>query len=473
MKTFWRSFLAVALAFGAVSLLTAQETASPPASPAQLEEGAAVARHAAEAALRGRSEFLDEAFDRPALLASSIGVALAGRLTDRQREQLAREILTAIVAVLAPRPDPMAVVKPIGATAQGNDAWITMMLPVTSGSLKTDWRMKARHGEWKIEDVVLTDTGRSLKEEAVESLGPPPLAVLRHQHADARRAGWPRLAGLLAVVLVAAVFSRHLRGRDRKILLFAAAAPAFLFLLDGVLAVARIYEEPVQLRIEPDNRLNLLLRSFQRAAARHDPDRARGALAAAVAAGARSQPLHFVLGRVYEEIREPELAEGEFRKALAPPSPAPGAWAGLARLALAANKPDDALVDLDNYLRMTAPDPQSLSLRAVALGRKHEIEEAQHVLDQALALDPDEPNLYDLSARLAAATADAATTIARLREEERLRPLDRETLGRDADFKPLAEDESWQTFLAERPKPPPGRAPTEPGPRSRDSGAAS
>jgi tetratricopeptide (TPR) repeat protein len=444
------------------SLLAAGSPTGAPApeelSPAQIEEAASVARHAAEAALRGRSQLLFEAFDRPTLVARALGAPLATRLTDRQRDGLEHDLVSNISRDLTLKPDPLAVAKPIGAVGKGAEAWITLMLPVTPGDLKTDWIVRSRHGEWKIEDVVLTDAGRSLREEAVDSLGRPPLAVLRRQHADARRAAWPRLAGLAAVVLVAGIFARHLKGRDRSILFVAAAAPALLFCLDAVLAVARVLREPVELRLSGSTQVESILRKFHRALSRRDTSQARRALGEAVAAGVRPQPLHFVLGRAYEALRESQRAAEEYGQALKPPHPAPGAWVGLARLALAEGKSDEAIVDLDRYLEMTTPDAQSLYLKAIALAKKHDLGEAQEALTRAESLAPDEPVLYDLSARLSAAAGDATRTIDRLREEERLRPLDRATIAGDPDFAPLRDDPDWQAFLEEKKSPPSGRA---------------
>ncbi len=449
MKGFSIRLLATIFAAGAL-LSAPVRSAADELSPAQIEEAASVARHAADAMLRGRHPLFFEAFDWPALISSAVGAPLASRLTERQRDRLEREIFSAIVRLVSTRPDALAAAQPIGASARNGEAWITLMLPVPAGSLKTDWGLKPRHGEWKIEDIRLTDAGRSVREEAVDSLGPPPRAVLRERHADARRAAWPRVAGIAAVLLVSAIFLRHLKGRERRILLFAAAAPAFLFALDGVLAVARVYREPVQLRIGGGDRPEILRRNFQRALSRRDTAAARRILAEAVAAGARPQPLHFVLGRVYEELHDPARAAEEYEQALKPPAPAPGAWVGLARLALGARDADLALNRLGHYLALTTPDAQALSLKAVALGQKRDVEAAQDALAQALALDPEEPALFDIAARLAAAKADAAGAIARLREEERLRPLDRGASSRDPDFRPIEDDPEWKAFLAEK-----------------------
>lgn len=448
MKGFSGRLLALVFASGAI--LSAQTpNPAPELSPAQIEEAASVARHAAEAALRGRTQLFLEAVDRTALASSAVGTPLAVRLTDRQRDLLERESVSTMLRALVPRPDPLASALPIGASIRNGEARVTLMLTASAGSLKTDWSLKARHGEWKIEDIVLTDAGRSLREEAVEALGPPPRAVLRHRHSDARRAAWPRAAGLAAVIVIAGIFLRHMHGRERRIVLFAAAAPALLFTLDGALAVVRIYREPVELRGSPDERREVLLRNFDRALSRRDEAAARRALAEAAAAGARPQPLHFVLGRLYEELRIPSRAGEEFTQALKPPNPAPGALAGLARLAVAAGDADQALAQLDRYFALTTPDARTLSIKAVALGQKHDLDGAQQVLTQALALAPEEPALYDISARLAAAKEDAASAVDRLREEERLRPLSRQALAKDPDFRPIEDDPVWQSFLAE------------------------
>jgi Flp pilus assembly protein TadD len=441
----------------ALAIASAGAAQEAPPSPVSVEEASAVARHAADGLLRGRTSLFEEAFDRPALVAAAVGSSFAARLTARQRSQLENTLLQAIAGTLVQRPNPQAAARILSARARNGEVVVTLLLPGRAAALKTDWRLKPRHGEWKIEDIVVADAARSLREEAVESLGPLPVASLRRQRTEARQAVWPRLLGILAVFLVAAIFVRHLQPKEKPVLLVVAAAPAILFALDGALAVIRIYREPVAVRFSPNNPRLAVLRRFQEAIARREPSSAKELAAEAYALGARPQPLDLELGELYAEMNNRERATDSFHKALLPPRPAPGAWAGLARLALAAGNFDEASADLDQYIAATTPDPAVLSLKAIALAQNRDFVRAQVCLEEALDLEPLEPALFDLSARIAAAAGDAEIAVSRLRSEEKLRPIDRQSLAQDPAYRGLAGKAVWDEFLSEKkeePRPP-------------------
>jgi len=209
---------------------------------------------------------------------------------------------------------------------------------VTTGYLKTTWRVRPSGSDWLVEDILLPDLGRSLRDEAVESLGPPPVAAPRDRARESRRLAVPRIVGIFAVVVAALVFLRRVRPKERLALLVAAAAPIALFAADGYLAVTRVWREPIALRLSDGAPWQHSVHLFQLAIRGGNRDRARAAAAEAISRGAAPQPLHLVLGGLAEQKGEPREAAVEYTRALVPPRPAPGGWAGLARLAVAAGR---------------------------------------------------------------------------------------------------------------------------------------
>ncbi len=152
-----------------------------------------------------------------------------------------------------------------------------------------------------------------------------------------------------------------------------------------------------------------------------------------------------------EDLGHLPEASREYEASLAPPAPAPGGWAGLARIAFEQRNYREAVEDWNRYLSKTAADPTSLVLKAAALARDGDAPAAQECLVQAIEIDPARPESYDLSSRIAATQGDETTAIARLREEEKLRPIDRRLLADDPTFSLLAEKPAWKAFLAEKP----------------------
>jgi tetratricopeptide (TPR) repeat protein len=309
-----------------------------------------------------------------------------------------------------------------------------------------------------VEDIVLSDTARSIRQEAIDSLGSPPLARWRRREAEAKRAGLPRAAGLLAVGAVTLIFLRRLRAAQRWVIVSIAAVPAILFTVDGALAVSRIWKEPVEVHLAETTPRNRQLHRFQQAITQKNLTAAESTATDAIAAGASSGPLHLVLGHLHEELGQLPEAAREYGSAVSAPRPAPGGWAGLARIAFEQRNYPEAVGNWNRYLASTAPDPTSLVLKASALGHAGDAASAQDCLERAIAIDPARPEPYDLSSRIAAIQGDAATAISRLREEEKLRGIDRDVLARDPTFSLLADKAAWKAFLAE--KPPPRRLPS-------------
>lgn len=444
-----RKLCASLFAFSVAAVLAGQDGA--PLGPAEREEASSVAVHTANALVRGRSVLLREVLDDFSVVGSAVGPAFLSGFTPRQNRQISDRLAAAIAEPFTTSRNPKAAVRVLAAGGRDGQAVVTLLMPSTSGDLKADWKLRLRHGEWRLEDIVLTDTARSIRREAIESLGAPPIARWRQTRAEARRAAWPRAAGLLAVVLLTGIFLRRLQGSQRWLILSIATVPAVLFAVDGYLAVSRIRKEPVELRLADVTPLNRVLHRFQVTVNARDWEAARRTAAEAVAAGAAPQPLHFVLGRVAEDLGHLPEASLEFEASLAPPAPAPGGWAGLARIAFERRNYHEAVEEWNRYLSKTAPDPTSLVLKAAALARDGDAPAAQECLVQAIEIDPARPESYDLSSRIAATQGDETTAIARLREEEKLRPIDRRLLADDPTFSLLVEKSAWKAFLAEKP----------------------
>jgi hypothetical protein len=433
-------------------------------SPAELEEAATVAVSTARNLARGRANLFAEAFDRTALLEAAVGRRLAGELTFDQRDRLSSLLLRVVMGELPAPGSRQADVQPVGTVEAGEDVLVHLLLPTAAGYLKTDWRLHYRAGRWRIEDVRLADMDRWLREDAVHYFGEPPLARRRNGSLAIRRAAVPRAAGLLGVAVVAFIFFRRTKGRDRMIVLLAAAGPALIFVLDGALAVSRVLREPIQVLADNAAPVQPWLERFQAAAARKSFDAAKEAAARAIALGARPQPINYTLGRLCEDRRDLAQSAAFYRKALTPPRPAPGGWAGLARVAMAQSRYEDVVRDFSLYFQAVAADPASLFLQAAAQGQLHEFEAAQETISRAIGIDPAAPELYALSARLAAADSDAGLAISRLREEEKLHAVDRSELSRDPGFAEIADRPEWKAFLAEAPtaavpEPAPGPSP--------------
>ena len=418
---------------------------------ADLEEASGVALHTADALARGRSVLLREAIDDVSIVGAAVGPAFLPDLTLRQNRQLSDRLLDEMTGPFPPTRNTKAFCRVLAATGRGGQADVSLLMPSASGEMKTDWMLRPRHGQWRLEDIVLSDTGRSIRQEAIDALGPPPIARWRRREAEAKDAAWPRAAGLIAVILVTAVFFRRLSSGQRTVLVAIAAVPAILFAVDGYLAVSRIWSEPVEIRLADTTPRNRILHSFQTAVAARDSTAAIAAAEQAVSAGAAPQPLHLVLGRLAEDLGDLPGASREFETALAPPKPAPGAWAGLARIAFDQSDYARSVENWDRYLATTAPDPASLILKAAALARNDEAPAAQDCLDKAILIDPGRPEAYDLSSRIAARQGDEARAISRLREEEKLRQIDRAAIANDPTFSLLAQGKAWKAFLAESP----------------------
>ena len=444
-----------AIALAAALLVVAGEArgSGEPLTAPQIEESTALARRGVEALARRNVAALSGVFDENALVAAAAGPELAPRLTARQRRAIVDRMLDWFSGPFSARPAPVRPSITLGARADAGDAVVALLVAVSSGYLKTEWRIHPAGPDGRVEDVLLTDLGRSLRGEAVEALGPPPVARLRRRAEEARRAAWPRVAGLAAVLVVAGIFARRARPRERIVVLVAALAPAVLFAADGYLAVSRVWNEPVELKLTDGPPWGYSLQQFQLAVSRGNRARARSAAGEAISLGARPEPFHLVLGRLAEDAGDLKDASSSYARAIAPPAPAPGGWAGLARLESVDGRDAEAIEKWNRYFSVAPADPNSLFWMAVAEGHLHDFAAAQEALARAIGLNPSEPELYALSARLYGAAGDAPNAIARLREEEKLRPVDRAAIAADGNFTAIADDADWKAFLEENRKP--------------------
>jgi tetratricopeptide (TPR) repeat protein len=432
---------------------TAARGAAPPpaetaSSPPEIEEAADVARQSAQSLLRGRASLFEEALDLPPIEIAATGPALLPLLNERQRRELRENIVPVVEAMIVPRPDPRGTVLELEAVPAGGEIRVALLLSSVDGAAKTVWRMRQRHGQWRIQDVLLTDTGVSARDQSLRFFGPGPAAVPRDQRREIRDILTPRLAGIVACFLVTAIFLRRLNRKERVVLLAAAVVPVLLFSLDALLACSRCWREPVRLSLEPNLARERFVARFHAEVSRQNLAAARASAASALAAGSPVPPIALALGNLSEQLGRAPEAELWFERALSSPDPAPGGWAGLARLALRREKWADAEGLWKRYLAATPKDPTSLALLATAQGRQRNFTAARETIAQALALKSGDPDVLDLSARLAGADSDAAEAIDFLRREEAARPLDRKEIAGDPVFGPIADDPAWKSFLS-------------------------
>ena len=309
--------LGLAFAFG----VPAQELTAPDA-----EEAAEFARRAAFASLHGPPQIFSEAIDADGILRRILSTPVWGSLTERQKLLLAATVREHFARALAP---------PAGTTSEV--AWAALPPPSNGGPaavdlglrygdrvLKTRWIVRRGPRGWAVEDVVLADPGLSLASEVGRQLGPEPVRR-RERASEARARAWPRLAGILALVAIVAVFRRRLQPERRKLLWLAAAVPAVLFAVDGALAVRRTYVEPFALAEPPAQPW----RPFEEAAIEAqrvgDWPAARAAWMRAIDAGATRAQVYYQMGLAARAGGEPFVARGDFEKALSETPPAPGA----------------------------------------------------------------------------------------------------------------------------------------------------
>ena len=314
--------------------------------------------------------------------------------------------------------------------------------------LKTRWLVRRGPRGWAVEDVVLSDPGLSLAQEVGLQLGSEP-ARRRDRARDARARAWPRLAGLVALGVIVAVFRRRLPPERRPLLWFAASVPAALFLVDGILAIRRTFAEPLSLSEPPAQAWRPFEQAAIEAQRTGDWPAARAAWNRALEAGAPRAQVDYQMGLAARAGGDLLAAGGDFERALAEKPPAPGAAKELAAMALAEGRGADALLLLERYIREAGADPESLATLAVVQANAGNGEAAVQTIREARSLLPEGWRRAELEAQIYARTGDAASTVAALRPLQAEGRLDREALRADPAYVPIATEPAWVAFLAE------------------------
>jgi predicted Zn-dependent protease len=156
---------------------------------------------------------------------------------------------------------------------------------------------------------------------------------------------------------------------------------------------------------------------------------------------------------------ETAQAKRDFERALAEKPSAPGAGKELALIALAEGRQADARGLLEDYLRATGPDPDTLSTLAVVRTNLGDTAGAVQAIESARALVGESWKKAELEAQIYARSGDAASTVAALRPLEGQSRLNRSALRADPAFLAIATDPAWVAFLGEVPSPPATPAP--------------
>ena len=458
------SALAAPIALGLLAALSVAQEAAPslsavPATPTvprplaalDAEEAADFARRAAFAALHGPQKIFSASIDADAVLRHILSTPVWGALTERQKNLLAATVREHFARALAPPPGTAADVAwaslSPGADAAGPTA-VDLGLRYGDRVLKTRWLVRRGPRGWAVEDVLLSDPGLSLAAEVGRQLGPEPVRR-RDRASEARARAWPRLAGVLALLVIVLVFRRRLPPERRPLLWLAAAVPAALFAVDAALAIRRTFIEPFALSDPPAQPW----RPFEQAAIEAqrvgDWSGARAAWTKALEAGATRAQVDYQMGLAARAGGDPFAARGDFERALAENPPAPGAAKELAGISLAEGRTADARLLLERYLREAGPDPETLATLAVVQANAGEGDAAVRTIREARALLPEGWRRAELEAQIYARAGDASATVAALRPLQAEGRLDREALRADPAYVPIALDPVWVGFLGE------------------------
>jgi Tfp pilus assembly protein PilF len=443
-----------AAALAVVLLLAAAfaAAADPPAPEA--EEAADFARRAAFGALHGPAKIFLESIDADAVLQKLLGPGVWAGLTTRQQELLRQAVRDHFLQALAP---------PAGTT--GDVAWaaigpspagaalVDLGLRYGASTVKTRWTVRHGPSGWTIEDITLVDPGLSLAAEMRRLLGPEPVRRL-DVGKEARARALPRLLGVAAILAVVLLFAPRLPPERRRVL-WVAAVPAILFLVDGALAVQRALLEPYALS---DGTAPQTWRQYETRAlaaqAEGRADTARDEWHKALEAGAPAGPVQFQMGLAARSRGATTEATADFERALAEAPPSPGAGRELGLLALSDGRSADARALLQRYVQETGPDPDALSALAVAQTNLGDTAAAAQTISSARALVGEDWRKAELEARIFARAGNAAATVAALRALEPQGRLDRAVLRAEPAYLPIATEPAWIGFLNE-PSPPP------------------
>lgn len=433
--------------------LSAPPAAAAALDPPEIEEGAAFARGVATAAVAGNSASFAEALDADRMLAERLGEKRWQALIERQRAELRSYVRDRFLAALA---------APRG--TQGSIAWSSAR-PATDGTLVVDtglkiddrvlksrWTVVRRAGAWKVADVRLSDPGISLAREAVRAIGVAPVRQSDRVR-QARAELWPRALGLAAILIVVFAARRRLSPQRRTLLYLTAAAPAVLFIVDGMLAARRAYSETYALaRRLPEHPWKSAEESAERAARQRDLPRAQAEWSRALTLGSARGPTFYRMAQLARERGFPEEARGLFEHALSSTDPPPGAARELAAYRLGERRDREAKALLERYVADAGPDPETLWLLAVAESNLGNNAAGLEAIRGAQAMLGDSAEGAELEARVRARAADAQGTVEALRRVDPGR-LDRSALRADPAYLSIATDPVWVAFLGETPAP--------------------
>ena len=423
--------------------------ASTPAGGPQAEEAADFARRAALAALHGPAKVFLDSLDTDGILQRLLGRRVWAELTARQQDLLRVVVSDHFMQALAPPSGSTAEIAWVSAEDPGNGTILADLgLRYGDSTLKTRWTMRRGPRTWVVEDIVLVDPGLSLSAEVGRLLGPEPVRG-RDVAREARTRAIPRLAGLAAIAAVVLVSARRL-SRDRRRLLWIAAVPAILFLVDGVLAVQRALSEPYALAEGPPPPA---WRQYEKTAleaqAEGRVEAARDEWAKALASGAPAGPVDYQMGLSARSRGATSEAKADFERGLGRTPPAPGGARELATMALAEGRNAEALDRLQWYLHAAGPDPDALATLAVAEINLGRTDDAVAAIAAARALIGEDWRKSELEAEIYARAGNAAAAVAALRPLEGQGKLDRSILRAEPAYLPIATDPVWVTFLDE------------------------
>jgi tetratricopeptide (TPR) repeat protein len=446
---FLRLLLTAFLALLSASSLEAQ------IGPPELEEASDVALRAASAAIRGPQRIFSEALDVDGLLVRRLGADTWQGLQERQREQLRSAVKERFLQTLSPPRSMPGEIAWSSARPSGSGFGVDVFLGLRYGekTLKTRWGMHRVSAGWRVEDVILGDPGISLGEQTSQALGPRPQRRDPRQRAQSE--AYPRVIGLAVIGLIVLVVARRISPSKRGLLYLTASAPVILFLVDGVLAVRRALSEPYTLeeRLPPDARRRAEELALQAQGEGHLQE-ALEHWSRALAMGGQRAPIEYQMGLAARQLGQPDRARAAFEKALAEPAPAPGAAKELATLALSQGRYADAEAQIGRYLTLSGPDPDALSLQAVARMNLGKTREALDAIREARRLVGEGWRGAELEAEIHARAGDATRAVAALRPLEAEGRLDRFALRASPAYLPIATDATWVSFLNERPSAP-------------------
>ena len=424
--------------------------AATPASGPQAEEAADFARRAALAALHGPAKVFLDSLDTDGILQRLLGPRVWAGLTARQQDLLRVFVSEHFTQALAPPAGSTAEIAWVSAEDPGDGTILADLgLRYGDSTLKTRWKMRRGPRTWTVEDVVLVDPGLSLSSEVGRLLGPEPVRN-RDVAREARSRAIPRLAGLAAIAAVVLVSARRLPPERRRVL-WIAAVPAVLFLVDGLLAVQRALSEPYALSEgPPPPAWRQHEKTALAAQAEGRVEAARDEWAKALASGAPAGPVDYQMGLSARSRGAMSEAKADFERGLSRTPPAPGGARELATMALAEGRNAEALDRLQWYLTAAGPDPDALATLAVAEINLGRTDEAVSAIAAARALIGEDRRKSELEAQIYARAGNAVAAVAALRPLDGQGKLDRFVLRAEPAYLPIATDPAWVAFLNER-----------------------